>query len=118
MMWNALGLALLPAQRGDRLDEMMRPHLQEAATVSAILADEDRPAPCSAGRFSAPTMSLSDITRICALWGGARLPAPNTPAPRRRAIGVAALPTPPMNSAASSDLNPAACMRRYAAIYS
>jgi hypothetical protein len=24
MMWSALGLALLPAQRGDRFDEMMR----------------------------------------------------------------------------------------------
>jgi hypothetical protein len=40
-----LDLALLPARRrraGDRLDEMMRAHLQEAAIVLAILADEDR----------------------------------------------------------------------------
>ena len=38
-------LALLPARRrraGDRLDEMMRAHLEEAAIVLAILADEDR----------------------------------------------------------------------------
>jgi hypothetical protein len=40
-----LDLALLPARRwraSDRLDEMMRAHLQEAAIVLAILADEDR----------------------------------------------------------------------------
>ena len=40
-----LDLALLPARRrraGDRLDKMMRAHLEEAAIVLAILADEDR----------------------------------------------------------------------------
>src|SRR5271157_4156263 len=40
-----LDLALLPARRrraSDRLDEMMRAHLEEAAIVLAILTDEDR----------------------------------------------------------------------------
>src|SRR5277367_6539804 len=40
-----LDLTLLPTGRrraSDRLDEMMRAHLQEAAIVLAILADEDR----------------------------------------------------------------------------
>jgi len=40
-----LDLALLPACRrraGDRLDEMVRAHLEEAAIVLAVLADEDR----------------------------------------------------------------------------
>src|SRR5271163_4484607 len=40
-----LDLALLPARRGragDRLDEMARAHLEEAAIVLAVLADEDR----------------------------------------------------------------------------
>ena len=40
-----LDLALLPARRrraGDRLDKMVRAHLQEAAIVLPILADEDR----------------------------------------------------------------------------
>ena len=40
-----LDLALLPARRrraGDRLDKMMRAHLEEAAIVLALLADEDR----------------------------------------------------------------------------
>ena len=40
-----LDLALLPARRrraGDRIDEMVRAHLQEAAIVLAVLADEDR----------------------------------------------------------------------------
>src|SRR5271154_5492861 len=40
-----LDLPLLPARcrhASDRLDEMMRAHLQEAAIVLAILADEDR----------------------------------------------------------------------------
>src|SRR5271165_4718843 len=40
-----LDLALLPARRrraGDRLDEMVRAHLDEAAIVLPILADEDR----------------------------------------------------------------------------
>src|ERR1700679_1805756 len=42
---RVLDLALLPARRwraSDGLDEMMRAHLQEAAIVLAILADEDR----------------------------------------------------------------------------
>ena len=40
-----LDLALLPARgrrAGDRLDEMMRAHLEEAAIVLPVLADEDR----------------------------------------------------------------------------
>ena len=40
-----LDLALLPARSrraGDRLDEMVRAHLEEAAIVLAVLADEDR----------------------------------------------------------------------------
>ena len=40
-----LDLALLPARRrgaGDRLDKMMRAHLEKAAIVLAVLADEDR----------------------------------------------------------------------------
>jgi hypothetical protein len=40
-----LDLALLPARRwraSDRLDEMVRAHLEEAAIVMAVLADEDR----------------------------------------------------------------------------
>jgi hypothetical protein len=40
-----LDLALLPARRrraGDRLDEMVRAHLEEAAIVLPVLADEDR----------------------------------------------------------------------------
>jgi hypothetical protein len=40
-----LDLALLPARgrrAGDRLDKMMRAHLQEPAVVLAVLADEDR----------------------------------------------------------------------------
>src|SRR5260370_26226699 len=40
-----LDLALLPARRrraGDRLDKMVRAHLEEAAIVLPILADEDR----------------------------------------------------------------------------
>ena len=40
-----LDLALLPARRrrtGDRVDQMMRAHLQEAAIVLPFLADEDR----------------------------------------------------------------------------
>ena len=40
-----LDLALLPARgrrAGDRLDQIMRAHLLEAAVVEAILADEDR----------------------------------------------------------------------------
>ena len=40
-----LDLALLPARRrraGDRLDQVMRAHLEEAAIVLAVLADEDR----------------------------------------------------------------------------
>src|SRR5271165_4080556 len=40
-----LDLALLPARgrrAGDRLDEMVRAHLEEAAIVLAVLADEDR----------------------------------------------------------------------------
>src|ERR1700727_3181036 len=40
-----LDLALLPARRwraSDRLDEMMRAHLQEAAIVLAILSAENR----------------------------------------------------------------------------
>ena len=40
-----LDLALLPARRrraGDGLDEMMRAHLEEAAIVLPVLADEDR----------------------------------------------------------------------------
>src|SRR6516164_10105212 len=40
-----LDLAFLPARRrraGDRLDKMMRAHLEEAAIVLPILADEDR----------------------------------------------------------------------------
>ena len=40
-----LDLALLPARgrrAGDRLDEMVRAHLKEAAIVLAVLADEDR----------------------------------------------------------------------------
>ena len=40
-----LDLPLLPARRrraGDRLDEMVRAHLEEAAIVLAVLADEDR----------------------------------------------------------------------------
>ena len=40
-----LDLALLPARRrraGDRLDKMVRAHLEEAAIVLPVLADEDR----------------------------------------------------------------------------
>ena len=40
-----LDLALLPSSRrraGDRLDQVMRAHLEEAAIVLAVLADEDR----------------------------------------------------------------------------
>ena len=40
-----LDLALLPARRrraGDRVDQVMPAHLQEAAVVGPLLADEDR----------------------------------------------------------------------------